>query len=275
MIQYIVQPGDSLYTIGARFKTDVCTLMNFNRIADPCLIYPGQILGIPLHQSAAASAGCFPAFQKNSSGPLVALLQSRLARLGFYQGPIDGTFSAAVKDSLIRFQLSRNLHPAGQADANTWRLLLDDINNPSETPPCHADMLLSGLFMVLSLDKPAYQPGEIIRMSLTKINLSGRTITMNYRTSQRYDFKITYPSGLALWRWSDDKSFTQVLGRLSLAPGQVIRYTESFNLSSRLKSGIYHVFGWNTSNQLSHVKQNVMIRIQQDGSEYRSGIVDT
>lgn len=45
--RYTVQPGDTLYRIAARYGTTVTAIANANNIADPNLIYPGQVLVIP------------------------------------------------------------------------------------------------------------------------------------------------------------------------------------------------------------------------------------
>ncbi|MGI6538924.1 MAG: BsuPI-related putative proteinase inhibitor [Caldicoprobacterales bacterium] len=259
MIQYIVQPGDSLYTIGLRFKTSVTALMQANSITNPNMIYPGQLLMIPLPSSNIIRTGSFPIIQKGSSGPFVLLLQSQLARLGYYKGSMDGIFDSATEDSVIRFQLSRNIHPGGLVDADTWKCLLNHVREYENAPPYQADMLLSGLFVLLSADKPVYRPGETITITLRKINLAGKTIELNYNTSQRYDFEVRYSSGRTLWRWSDDKSFTQVLGTVSIRPGQVIRYSEQFILPANIKGGYYHVLGWNTAKQIEHIKFQVSV----------------
>lgn len=44
---YTVQPGDTLYAIARRFGTTINALVSANRIANPNLIYPGQVLTIP------------------------------------------------------------------------------------------------------------------------------------------------------------------------------------------------------------------------------------
>lgn len=264
MIQYIVQPGDNLYTIGVRFKTSVNALMQANHIADPNMIYPGQILKIPLPLSTADGTSRLPDIRQGSSGPFVLLLQSQLARLGFYKGNLDGVFTSTTEGSVKQFQISRNLQATGHADVDTWRHLLDDTRGSLDAPPYHADMLLSGLFMILSVDKNVYKPGQDITFSLTKINLSNKTIVLNYNTSQRFDFKLSYPSGRTLWRWSDDKAFTQVLSTVSLPPGQLIRYTDKFPLPTSVKDGVYHVFGWNTAKQINHIKLHIMISVEQD-----------
>jgi len=46
---YVVQPGDSLFVIAQRFNVSIEALLADNpQITDPNLIFPGQIIGIPL-----------------------------------------------------------------------------------------------------------------------------------------------------------------------------------------------------------------------------------
>ena len=42
--QYTVQPGDTLWAIARQYHTSVETLVQLNRISNPDLIYPGQVL---------------------------------------------------------------------------------------------------------------------------------------------------------------------------------------------------------------------------------------
>lgn len=44
---YLVQPGDTLASIAARFGTDVWTLQHLNALQDPRHLYPGQTLLLP------------------------------------------------------------------------------------------------------------------------------------------------------------------------------------------------------------------------------------
>src|SRR5665647_1480090 len=48
IMTYIVQPGDSLYLIAMRFNTTVEAIAAANSITNPSLIYPGQILTVPV-----------------------------------------------------------------------------------------------------------------------------------------------------------------------------------------------------------------------------------
>lgn len=268
MIQYVVQPGDNLYGIGLRFKTNVTALMQLNQIKDPGKVYPGQILNIPLplnikgqsSQGFSSMSGEFPALAKGSFGPFVLLLQGQLARLGFYKGNMDGAFNNITEGSVIQFQISRNLQAAGYVTVDTWKHLLDETHGSLNAPLYHCNMLLSGLFMILSVDKPIYKPREVITMSLTKINLSNEPIKLNYSTGQRYDFKLSHSSGRTLWRWSDDKSFTQMLGSISISPNQTIRFTEQATMPDSAKENeIFHIYGWNTAKQINHIKLHVPI----------------
>ncbi|MCC7446480.1 MAG: LysM peptidoglycan-binding domain-containing protein [Anaerolineae bacterium] len=44
---YIVQPGDTLFSIARRYNTTVSVLMRINHIANPNLIKVGQTIRLP------------------------------------------------------------------------------------------------------------------------------------------------------------------------------------------------------------------------------------
>ncbi|HVJ45862.1 MAG TPA: peptidoglycan-binding domain-containing protein [Luteolibacter sp.] len=52
-----------------------------------------------------------------------ARAQLRLRELGYYRGPVDGSFGRSSKASLIRFQRDRHLRPTGWLDERTRRAL--------------------------------------------------------------------------------------------------------------------------------------------------------
>ncbi|MFZ5944947.1 MAG: SafA/ExsA family spore coat assembly protein [Bacillota bacterium] len=57
-IHYIVQPGDTLYTISRRFHISLQALIMANpQITNPNLIFPGQVICIPVQVSCP---GGFP-----------------------------------------------------------------------------------------------------------------------------------------------------------------------------------------------------------------------
>ena len=47
-ITYTVVPGDTLFRIARNFNTTIENILKFNYIPNPNLIYPGQIIIIPL-----------------------------------------------------------------------------------------------------------------------------------------------------------------------------------------------------------------------------------
>ncbi|MEA3477800.1 MAG: BsuPI-related putative proteinase inhibitor, partial [Bacteroidota bacterium] len=84
----------------------------------------------------------------------------------------------------------------------------------------------------VAIDQPAYwtdfmPPGwhaPVISMALRVFNHSYIPVTFDFTTSQRYDFAIYNSNGIEVWRWSDDKAFLQVLGQVTLEPGESVRY---------------------------------------------------
>lgn len=122
-----------------------------------------------------------------------------------------------------------------------------------------------GLLTVLSTDKSFYNPGESVRISLFKINVSPYPITFTYPTSQRYDFVVTGSLG-EVWRWSADRVFLPVVETVTLYPGQTRSYVAAWpqvNLEGgRVQSGLYRVTGWNTSSEpVAFPRPSVVISI--------------
>jgi len=67
-------------------------------------------------------------------------------------------------------------------------------------------------------------------MKLTVFNHSAIPATFNFTSSQRYDFEIYY-EGERVWRWSENRSFLDVMGQITLVPGQSLVYKENFKLA--------------------------------------------
>jgi hypothetical protein len=66
--------------------------------------------------------------------------------------------------------------------------------------------------------------GDSVRLELHITNATGGPLTLEFGTAQRYDFEILGSGGEAVWRWSDDMMFAQVLGEEVLAAGETRRY---------------------------------------------------
>jgi len=110
---------------------------------------------------------------------------------------------------------------------------------PGETPTVRPSLTPGGggsvgdLQLRFDLDKTAYRQGQAIQMSLTVTNRGNQPLILSFSDSQRYDFTIICgPDARCagpIWQWSRDKVFAQVLGQESLAPGQSVTYSETWD----------------------------------------------
>ncbi|MFQ6019997.1 MAG: BsuPI-related putative proteinase inhibitor [Dehalococcoidia bacterium] len=83
--------------------------------------------------------------------------------------------------------------------------------------------------ITVTTDKREYRVGEPVVMTLVLANRSGQAITLEYRNSQRYDFRVADSDGRVVWRWSEDKLFAQVIGRERLEPGESLQFSETWD----------------------------------------------
>lgn len=92
----------------------------------------------------------------------------------------------------------------------------------------------------LSVDRPGYRPGQDIRMELRVFNRTDRTVTLEFRDGQRYDFVLEREDGTEMWRWSDERQFIQVLGEETLGPErEELVYRERYG--GNLSAGTYRL----------------------------------
>ena len=98
-----------------------------------------------------------------------------------------------------------------------------------------------GISMITN--KINYSVGEPIMIALKIFNYTEEDITFHFNTSQRYDFIIEDEEGNEVWRWSEDKMFTMVLGEEILGPTNAeVIYTAEYK--DRLSSGYYKFTGF-------------------------------
>jgi len=94
----------------------------------------------------------------------------------------------------------------------------------------------------MSTDKMSYSVGEPIIIALKIFNYTEEEINFHFNTGQRYDFIIEDEEGSKIWRWSEDKMFTMVLGEETLGPtNPEVIYTAEYR--GKLSSGYYKVTG--------------------------------
>ncbi len=106
---------------------------------------------------------------------------------------------------------------------------------------CERGMTQNPLRASVTTDKAEIAPGEAITFTLRVENASADTVTLEFVTSQRYDFVVRSATQDTVWRWGSERGFMQVLGEERLAPGGVIDYHE--RCDAQFAPGRYTVTG--------------------------------
>jgi hypothetical protein len=71
--------------------------------------------------------------------------------------------------------------------------------------------------------------GEGKPVQLTITVAASESVTLYYRTAQRYDILVTDQEGQEVWRWSKDKAFGEVLGEETLEENELLTFNESWD----------------------------------------------
>lgn len=110
---YPVAPGDTLYAIARRFNTTVSALVAANRIVNPNLIYPGQVLTIPVTEppkpEVTVNGYLFPV-SRTTATSLFSRLADALTYVSLFTLQVDGAgglrapgdFAPAVTEARAR-----------------------------------------------------------------------------------------------------------------------------------------------------------------------------
>jgi len=103
----------------------------------------------------------------------------------------------------------------------------------------------SQLTVSLTTDETNYQAGQPIQLYLVLENEGPEPLTLEFSSSQRYDFEIRNAEDELVWRWSDEMGFAQMLGSETVEPGGELHYEEE--ITQTLDSGSYRVIGYITA----------------------------
>ncbi|OCL28533.1 hypothetical protein U472_01215 [Orenia metallireducens] len=126
--------------------------------------------------------------------------------------------------------------------------------------------VVNGLLIVMFTNKDIYNPGENIRVTLVKTNITNSPIKLSYSSGQRIEL-VAYDSGRRIWTWSANRSFVQATKVITLEPGQSLVYKEIWNQDNNdnvgLDEGVYRIQGWNVAKELSDDRLDVFIRIEE------------
>ncbi len=75
---------------------------------------------------------------------------------------------------------------------------------------------------------------DSVRFTLQVTNASQQAVTLRFSSGQSYDFSVG-DGGAVVWRWSEDRMFTQALRAETLAPGQTRSWSETWRPAASLR----------------------------------------
>jgi len=191
-----------------------------------------QALG---RQCQTPGVSACPTIRYGDRGSAVRFLQSLLQRLNFAHGPIDGVFGADTRAAVLAFQTNRNIPRTGVVDQATWNALgvncvptYPDQGGGVYVPdqPDAGDGLNytweeeDGFRYLLTTNEKRYFRGQPVRITFRKRNLTDQSVTLQYSSSQLFDFYVSNRNDREIWRWSEDKSFLPVIREMILGPGE-------------------------------------------------------
>jgi hypothetical protein len=122
---------------------------------------------------------------------------------------------------------------------------------------------LAGITCYLTTDKNTYQPGDTIKMQMLVRNPAPMVVvgeavegaeTLNFNTSQQYDFVVSDAAGKTVWKWSQGMMFAQMLTEKALLPGDSYTVTAQWALPGTLPPAHYKVSGLINRDVQSYVK---------------------
>jgi len=93
--------------------------------------------------------------------------------------------------------------------------------------------LIDSLISKVEVSASMLEENGGLKMTLTIENRSGKTVTINHTSGQKFDFKLFDEKGENLYTWSADKQFTLALETTKIKAGESVRY------EAVLESGIY------------------------------------
>jgi hypothetical protein len=70
-----------------------------------------------------SEAATEPVYNAQVADPAVQAVQTQLAQLGYYGGPVDGIFGPATRDAVARYQIAKQLTVTGSLSPDTLQSL--------------------------------------------------------------------------------------------------------------------------------------------------------
>lgn len=123
------------------------------------------------------------------------------------------------------------------------------------------------LLYTIFTNKRNYARGENVVITLIKTNTGSRSVTLRYRTAQRFEFLARRGTDQAIvWRWSRGRFFAQTTSTVTLRPGerQVFRvvWNQRNNQGEQVAAGLITIEGFNVAEGLAAKGISTTIRIR-------------
>jgi hypothetical protein len=99
--------------------------------------------------------------------------------------------------------------------------------------------VVGGVSMSFSVTPARAEVGKAIRFTLRLTNATGKAEELTFPTGQHYDFWVK-EADKEVWRWSDDRVFTQEITSDEIEPQGTLVLTESW---APERTGTFEVFG--------------------------------
>lgn len=120
----------------------------------------------------------------------------------------------------------------------------------------------------LTTQKASYKSGQAVRMTFKVVNKSGKAVTYNFGSGQRFDVTATNAAGTQVWDWASGKLFSQNLSSLLVAPGKALSYSAVWNgrgtSGHPLPPGVYTLSAHLTSDNRPAITGGVVVNTDPD-----------
>ena len=105
-----------------------------------------------------------------------------------------------------------------------------------------------GLDVALVTDRPAYTVGTPVTFTLTATNRAAAPMTLTFSSGQMFDIAVGPPASPAVvWQWSQGRSFIQSITSRTLAPGESLTMSATWNqrnqADSQVPTGVFAATG--------------------------------
>jgi hypothetical protein len=85
--------------------------------------------------------------------------------------------------------------------------------------------VVGGVTVTFTVRPARVDVGKTVRFALRVVNIAGKTAELTFPSSKQYDFWVTRGND-EIWRWSDDRLFTQAVEKETIDPQSLLTLSE-------------------------------------------------